>query len=71
VGAPRPAIHGLTRLTRHPAGLPTAQNLHSASRGGDNREKQKQKQGELTLDLFGEEPKPYADLLWERAREGD
>jgi hypothetical protein len=53
--------------------LPTAQNLHSALRGGENREKQKQKQkqGELTLDLFGEKPKPYADLLRERAREGD
>jgi hypothetical protein len=61
VGAPRPAIHGLTRLTRHPAGLPTAQNLHSASRGGENREKQKR--GELTLDLFGEKPKPYTGPL--------
>jgi hypothetical protein len=65
VGPPRPAIHGLTRLPRHPAEVPTAQNLHSASRGGGNREKQKR--GELTLDLFGEKPKPYTDLLWERA----
>jgi hypothetical protein len=45
--------------------LPTAQNLRSASRGGGNREKQKQ--GELTLDLFGEKLKHYTDLLWERA----
>ena len=34
--------------------MPTAQNLHSASRGGENREKPKR--GELTLDLvMGEE----------------
>jgi hypothetical protein len=32
VGPPRSAILGLARLTRLPAGLPTAQNLHSASR---------------------------------------
>jgi hypothetical protein len=34
VGPPRSAILGLARLTRHPAGLPTAQNLHSAFRRG-------------------------------------
>jgi len=34
VGPPPSAIHGRGRLTRHPAGLPTAQNLHSASRRG-------------------------------------
>jgi hypothetical protein len=49
VGPPRPAIHGLTRLTRHPAGLPTAQNLHSASRRGKrSKADQKPKRGEAS-----------------------
>jgi hypothetical protein len=53
VGPPRPAIHGLTRLTRHPAGLPTAQNLLSASRRAKrSKAQQKPKRGELTLDLI-------------------
>jgi hypothetical protein len=34
VGPPRWAIHGPARLNRHPCRLPTAQNLHSASRWG-------------------------------------
>ncbi|CAI8860519.1 hypothetical protein EMIT0P253_300019 [Pseudomonas sp. IT-P253] len=43
--------------------MPTAQNLHSASRGGGaSRSKA---EGELTLGLMsGENQKPYAEPLW-------
>jgi len=43
------------------AEVPTTQNLLSASRGGENREKQKQKQkrGELTLGLLSGEELAY------------
>jgi hypothetical protein len=66
VGPPRPAIHGLTRLTRHPCRVAHCAEPPLGLSGGRAPRKAKARRGELTLDLVRSQSL-IPIFLWERA----